>query len=239
MSIKQLNITICDDEQNTCNMLEDMLDDIAYDLSMQIQCSSIHTGSELINSSILKNTDILFLDIELPDINGIELGHKINETGYNIKTLIITSVKRYSLLAYDIRPYGFILKPFNVDTIKRHLLKICKELDDNHIRFEYVLDYHTHYVNINEIMLFESNHKKIRMLLKDGTTKEFYGKLDSVISKLPDYFCRINKKYIINCRFITKRTNSDVRLINNKEIRISDAYRCGFETSVIRSMISR
>lgn len=237
MSVKQLNIIICDDEQNTCSMLEDMLDDIAFDLNMQIQCSSIHTGCELINSSILSNTDILFLDIELPDINGIELGHKINETGYNIKTLIITSIKRYSLLAYDIRPYGFIVKPFNINTIKNHILKICKEFDDNHIRFEYILDYHTHYVNMNEILFFESNHKKIRMLLKDGTQKEFYGKLDSIISKLPDYFCRINKKYIINCRFVTERTNSEVYLSGNKTIKISDTYRRDFEKSIIRSMV--
>lgn len=237
MSVKWLNIIICDDEQNTCSVLEDMLDDIAYDLNMQIQCSSIHTGSELINSSILSNTDILFLDIELPDINGIELGQKINEAGYNVKTLIITSIKRYSLLAYDIRPYGFIVKPFDVDTIKNHILKICKELDDNHIRFEYVFDYHTHYVNINEIVLFESSHKRIRMLLKDGAQKEFYDKLDSVISRLPNYFCRINKKYIINCRFVTERTNSEVYLSGNKTIKISNAYRSNFEKSIIRSMI--
>lgn len=238
MSVKQLNITICDDEQDTCNLLEDMIDDIAYDLNMQIHCTSIHTGDELTNS-ILNDSDILFLDIELPDINGIELGQKINEAGYDVKILIVTSIKRYSLLAYDIRPYGFILKPFDIDTIKRHLLRICKALDEHHTKFEYILDYHTHYANISEILLFESNRKKISMLLKDGHQEDFYGKLDSVLSKLPDYFCRINKKNIINCRYIKERTNLVIKLIDNRTIKIGDAYRHDFETSLIRSMISK
>lgn len=111
---------IVDDEELAVQYLTKVLEDIGKTNLIATYTSSLIAKEEI----VAKNPDVVFLDIEMPQINGIELGKYIRSKLPDVKIIFITSFEEYAIEAIDIGNIDYILKPFEPHVIAEKLSKI-------------------------------------------------------------------------------------------------------------------
>lgn len=223
-----LRIAICDDEEIICRQLEDMLFEMEKKINQEIETEVYYSGEELCNFLFKGNQyDIIFLDIELNQINGVEVGKKIREELKDELTQIvyISCKESYAMELFEVRPLNFIIKPFDKEKIEFVLIKAVKLLDKENNFFEYKNGNVTFSVPIKDILYFESHGRKVNMVLRDET-KSFYGKLSLVEEQINNKdFIMIHKSYLINFNFCLEYTYEYVKMSNQQVLTISQNNR--------------
>ena len=114
-----IKIGICDDEPIVCEILKKKVSICLVETNTEAEIECFYSGKELLDNS--KKPDILFLDIEMPKLDGIETGKKLRENGKDCKIIVATSrVDRFKE-AFHINTFRFITKPFEIDEIREVL----------------------------------------------------------------------------------------------------------------------
>lgn len=223
-----LRIAICDDEKIICTQLEDMLSDIGKIINQEVETDVYYSGEELCNYLYNDNRyDLIFLDIELYQINGVEVGKRIRNELYDELTQIvyISGNESYAMELFEIRPLNFLIKPFTKEKIESVLLKALKLLDKENSFFEYKNGNVTFSVLIKDILYFESHGRKVNITLSNET-KSFYGKLSTVEEQINNQgFIMIHKSYLINLNHCIEYTYEYVKMSNQEILTISQNNR--------------
>lgn len=221
-----LKIAICDDDKALCLQLQDMLNEIIENIDAEIFV--FNTGEELCDLLTDGNRfDIIFLDIELCEINGVEVGRKIrNELNDETTQVIYISAKdSYAMELFDIRPLNFLVKPLKKEKIESVLKTAKKIMLSNNQYYEYKIGNVNFNILISDILYFESNGRKVKIIMKNDE-KEYYGKLSEVEEKLKNSeFLFIHKSYLINFNHVIEYAYEYVKMSNNEILGISQNNR--------------
>ena len=146
-----LRIAICDDEKSICNQLEEILEKLGREFLEDIQIDIFYSGEELCQYLAVNNYfDIIFLDIELKIMNGVEVGQVIRDRMLNETTQIIyiSGKESYAMELFKIRPLDFIIKPFNYEKIKEIFKIALRIIQKNENIFQYKIGHTTYNVLI-------------------------------------------------------------------------------------------
>jgi Response regulator of the LytR/AlgR family len=207
-----IKIAICDDTAEDIKLLSNAL--YTYDHSFEI--ITFTNGEALVDEFLdsKPSVDILFLDIYMPGINGVETAQKISRERKDTKIIFISSSKEHYMQAYEVFAYNYILKPFDRERLYSVLDRAINEIkrESNHkISFSYKGTLHN--VDCHEIMYLESRDKLILFHLADGSTLQCYGKLDGVGKELPEQaFIRCHQSFIVNSTYITEMGENHFRV---------------------------
>lgn len=223
-----LRIAICDDDKALCMHLKSMLNEIIEKTDDVLEISIFFSGEELWDLLFNGNHfDIIFLDIELCEINGVEVGKKIREELNDELTQIvyISAKESYAMDLFDIRPLNFLVKPLKKEKIESVLKTAKKVLGSSNQYYEYKIGNVNFNVLLKDVLYFESSGRKVKIILKDDVT-EYYGKLSEVEEKLrnSDFFF-IHKSYLINYNHVIEYTYEYVKMSNNEILGISQNNR--------------
>lgn len=224
-----LRIAICDDEKQVCSELKSILNEISENWDESFDISVFYTGEGLYDFISGGNRfDLIFLDIELYEINGVEIGRKIREELNDELTQIvyISAKDSYAMELFEIRPLNFLIKPLNMKKIEAVVKRAKKLMNTGNQYYLYKAGNVNFNVLISDILYFESSGRKVRIVLKDGQVKEHYGKLSEVEEKLnnSDFFS-IHKSYLINYNHVTEYTYEYVKMSNSEILAISQNNR--------------
>lgn len=221
-------IAICDDEQVICSQLENIIMNYAAENNEKIDTQVFYSGEELSRFLEMEQSfDLIFLDIELKLINGIEVGKKIRDELDNqvLQIVYISGKDTYLRDMFEVRPMHFLQKPIDeADIIKdvRLAMKLMEKLGSV---FIYKKGHEIYRKPIKNILYFESNNREVKMVTRDGE-EIFYGKLDDVFEQVAKYhFMYIHKSYIVNYFFVTKFRYEEVTMSNGEVLPISQARR--------------
>ena len=221
------NIGICDDGKVFCGFMESMilnyikengiLADIKVWFSGEGLCKSLKMGDR---------PDILFLDIELLQKNGIEIGAFIRDEMEDTDTHIvyISSKQGYAMELFKMQPLEFLVKPISPAQLKEVLERSMKRKKYAKSCFEYQRGSQVFRVSVKEILYFMSMDKKILMIKKDGQ-EQFYGKLKNVMEQLPAGFLMIHQSYIIHQEYVSEYSYESIKMINGDVLSVSKPYR--------------
>lgn len=86
----------------------------------------------------------------------------------------------------------------------------------------------------NDILYFQSEGRKINIVMKDGI-ETFYGKLSAMEEKVPEFFLRIHKSYLVNQNYVKEFTYEWVKMINGDILNISKANRAKVRRKILES----
>jgi DNA-binding LytR/AlgR family response regulator len=218
-----LRIAVCDDDNRICNQIEKTLLDHAKKNSLNINVEIFDSSS-----SILKylykgcEFDLIYLDIEIDEMNGIEVGSQIRNVlkSQTTEIVYISGIDGYDRQLFNIHPLHFIPKPINDDLVIDDMLVAMDRSKKYKQSFSYKKDKSVYYVPLGNIIYFEGQNRMIKIVKTDGED-EFYGVLDSVTNELSDYmFIRIHRSYLINYNHISKSIYSEVEMSNGHVITI-------------------
>ena len=229
-------IGICDDEQLTCSELENYINEIFECKDDEAEIYVWNSGEALkkdISNGV--KIDILFLDIELLDSNGIELGKYIRNYMKNMSMNIvyISSMTEYAMELFKIHPYDFVVKPFDKNEIENLIDEMCGYYKQDNKHFKYCVYGKTNMVMMRDIKYFESRGRHIIINLVDNQSIQYVGQLKNEIKKLPLNFVEIGKSYIINLKHMKECHVSYVVMDDGKELGISRAYRNYFNEKIL------
>lgn len=220
-------IGICDDDKVLCSGLEEQIYDIATQLGIKAEVEVWYSG-ESIQKDLKKGIqlDLIFLDIELVEKNGIAVGNFIRNEMDDMQTHIvyISSKESYAMQLFKVQPLDFLIKPVSDEQLKEVLLRSRKQKRTEDIYFEYQKGSVLFRLPIQDILYFMSMDKKIIIVKKDGR-EEFYGKLKSIAEKLPVDFMMIHQSYIIHQAFVREYSYESVTMTNGESLSISRPYR--------------
>lgn len=223
-----LKIAICDDENYVCSQVEKILIEISKTLTKKIEIDIFYSGETLYQFlSDGANFDVIFLDIELQILSGVEIGKKIRDELHNeITQIIYISAKdSYAMDLFNIRPLNFLIKPLQKEKIAQVVRKAIELLDRGDHFFEYKLGRTKNKVYIKDILYFESDGKKVKIVLKDQE-HEFYSKLPDVEHQLENQdFIYIHKSYLVNYYHVIQYQYDFVKMSNKTILPISQQQR--------------
>ncbi len=229
--MRTYRIGICDDERGTCAEIEDNVYRFFSEGNYSADIDVWYSGEDCKRSLNGENNyDIIFLDIELPGINGVDVGKSIREELKNdiVQIVYISSKTGYALDLFQVHPYDFLIKPITYEAMASILSKLLN-LDENDSRiFRYKNGKTERKIPIGRIMYLESNNKHVLLYLDDGSIVEYPGKLSAEKEKLPRQFVTVAKSYIVNMKYIESCSSSCLQLINDRKINITAPHRAEF-----------
>lgn len=231
-------IGICDDDKELCSGLEEQIYRIAGELSVKAEVEVWYSGEGILND--LKNgtqLDLIFLDIELIRQNGISVGRFIRGEMEDIQTHIvyISSKQSYAMQLFKLQPLDFLIKPVSDEQLREVLATSIKQKRNSDICFEYQKGGSILRIPTRDIAYFMSMDKKIRLVTKGGE-EEFYGKLKSVLERLPADFIMIHQSYVINQRYVGEYSYDSVKMWDGTVLSISKPYRKSIRSKIKQSL---
>ena len=135
-------IGICDDDKILCAELEETLYRVAEKLSVKVEVEVWYSGESLL-CDLKKGTslDIIFLDIELTQQNGVAVGSFIRNEMEDLETHIvyISGRESYAMQLFCIQPLDFLIKPISEEKLKEVLERSLKQRQNENLYFEYQL----------------------------------------------------------------------------------------------------
>lgn len=218
------NIVICDDNEDFVERLHRRISDILLNNGIVHNIVELYDGTELLDYCRKNVADIVFMDIDMPDMTGFEAIKTLQEHQPEISIVFVTSHTELAYQAYDYHPYQFIGKQDleKLDFIVPRLIKkivYSKQSDEVvHIRlYNNIID-----IRITEVMYFKSKRNYVLAFCSDGTYYEIHANLKSIYEQVCDKgFIRVQRSYVVNCRFIFDFSTSKIILNNNTEISVT------------------
>lgn len=222
-----IKMAVADDDDIICDELKQLIEKYNIKYEYNIQCDAF-TSCEALIEAMDNGADykLLFLDIEFPGMDGIELSKKIRNYYKNMKMQIIfISFKTdYVMELFDIQPFNFLIKPLSKEKVYACLTKYIIYYNQAYQFFEYNYENMKHRIALNEIIYFESDGKKIIMHTIDNKIS-FYGVFANVAEKLKALFVVVKRGVLVNIQHITKINYTYLELSDKTIIEISRSYR--------------
>lgn len=198
-------IAICDDVEDVCSELKTMIIDMKDSLIFgDIIIDTFYSGEALLENIEESPYDLIFLDIELGEINGVEVGHIIREQmeDYITKIIYISSKDIYDRQLFDVQPLHFLKKPIDSKKVFADIQLAMKISEKENKSFEFKSFRKTVKVPYKDILYFESKGREI-FLFGTKNNYNFYGNIKSLEEVLPKFFIHPNRSYFVNYEFIT------------------------------------
>jgi two-component system, LytTR family, response regulator len=221
----QLKCIAIDDEPLALELIQEFV-------SRFPQLKMMHTFDDAISAvELLRNTkvDLLFIDINMPDITGIDLVRSLEERPLIIFT---TAHKQFAIEGFELDAVDYLLKPINFERFSRavnkaidyHKYKNTIAQEDNDCLFVHA-EYRLVKIPLNDIEYIESLEDYIKIHLINAKPVLTLMSMKKVLEKLPaEKFQRIHRSYIVSVAKVRSIQNRKVQLASATELPISDSY---------------
>ncbi len=231
-----MNIGICDDEKGFRSSLRKVIERELQLSGMVYEICEFISGEELLSSLAAKAIDILFLDIEMTGMTGMEVARAIRRAAKDTVIIFVTAYPDFVFQGYEVRALHYILKPYKEEKIKEVLHMALEEL---HIcREQYYLveqKSRTLRLPLRKVQYFQSDRKKVTAVMEHGR-EEFYGKLSEMEGQLPKYFVRCHNRYLVNMNFVSRVEGSSC-LCGEEELPVSRGCRQELAVAFARMLL--
>jgi two-component system, LytTR family, response regulator len=224
MKIKCL---VVDDEPLAIRLIEKHIAKIDA-LEVVATCNTALKAFEILNT---QSIDLLFLDIKMPNITGIEFLKNLKNPP---KTILTTAYRDYALEGYDLGVVDYLLKPITFERFFKAVDRFLGETSKSEVKSkefsadEFILvksGVKNYKINVTDILYIESLKDYIKITTSDGKSVTSKYKISDIEAELEgNYFLRIHRSFIINSAKITAFTNNEIE-INGVEIPIGASYK--------------
>ncbi len=233
-------IAVCDDNCAICSEIENTIEDFFKTETIHYELDIFQSGEELLKElNDHAKYDLIYLDIELAELNGVVVGRYIRETMMDdyMQIAFISAKASYAMELFQIRPIHFLVKPFSPRQVIGVLEKAL-ELQGHQIKiFTYKTGKTENRIPYKEIIYFSSEAKKIIVHTRNSSDS-FYGKL-SELNLSDTEFIQIHKSFIVNKQYVTRFKFDSVLLSNEVELPISRIYRKTVRESLMGSGVRK
>lgn len=221
----QINIAVCDDEITSLEYIKSMIIDISKELRVCSEVITYNNGKQVVDVVCnRKDTfNILFLDMEMPDISGLEVAKQIREKNADIVLIFISAYEQYVFQSIEYNPFRYIRKERMEQELPLALKAAFNCVEQNIDKF-IIVKTEKGEIRIKraDIMYFETEERRIRLYLNNGNSFLVWKTIRGFYQELNDKsFIRIHSGCVVNTKYIQKYSLYDIILENGKYLSVS------------------
>lgn len=214
-----IQIAVCDDEATVCKEITRAISDFLCGQDVDFQVWQ-YTNPQVLYEQVTV-FDLIYLDIQMPRLDGIELAKHIRSQNMECVLVFITGLKEYVLDAFDVEALDYICKPIDPVRLQRSLQRALTQI--LHRQKASVLVQTAHWckaVKLSEIYYCEVINRKIYLHTKEGVL-EYYGKLKEIEKQLDVRFFKCHRSYLVNLDHLKMYADGQILLENQSHIPVS------------------
>lgn len=216
-----IRIAICDDLPADIEKMKTHIIHYSKENSLQISVMAYSTQNDILKALKKADTyDIIFLDIYMETLNGIDLARHIRKQGVKSRIIFFSTSEDHALAAFGVNAIQYLVKPVEYEVFANamKLALIDKAHREEALSIEF--DYEIIKVPFESIVYVESQRNYQYLFVTNGEPR----KTRMTCSELFDYmrnrpeFVRVGASYIINMEYVIKISSRDIELTDNKKI---------------------
>ena len=237
MTIKCITI---DDEPLALKQISGFVEKTPF-LELVASCKSAFEAMEVLSQ---KDIDLMFVDIQMPDLTGIDFVKSLDK---GQKVIFTTAYQEYALEGFKVDAIDYILKPFGYDEFlkatnkaKSHFELLEKATIQVDTKDDYLFvksEYKIRRINLNDILYIEGLREYVKIVLKDEKPVLSLMSLKSLEEKLPENrFMRVHRSFIVNLDEVQIIERSRI-IFDKTYIPVSDQYKEKFQVFLNKKFI--
>lgn len=227
MNSTNISAFIIDDEPEAIHLLEMYL---RYFPNLNVTGSETHAikGLDLVNQNL---PDLVFLDIDMPDMNGLQVADHIHAENFYTEIVFTTAHPKYAYDAIDFQPLDFLVKPFTIEDVKTVIRKFQETTEKK--KYLKKVDFLIHsqsnspkiklpttngvlIVEIKDIVLLKAKANNCNLYLKDGTIETITRNMNNLAETIHSQtLFKISRSTYINLNYLKKIDKKNLKCIIN------------------------
>lgn len=215
-----IRIGICDDEKYMSDSIRAMVSAFFREKNIEIIILQFSGGEELLRYD--KQIDILFLDIQMKGIDGVETARKLRRLNFKGFLIFITVLKEMVFQSFEVQPYDYLVKPVEEQYFEKMMERLLASIKN--AREENLLvqkRYESRIVPIGDIVFCEIIDRKIYLHLVSSEVVDYYERIENLEKKLNHGFFRCHRSYLIHLKYLKGYKNGTAYMENGREIPVS------------------
>lgn len=228
--MNRLKVIIADDELPALNLIESYVQQIPS-LQLVARCNN---AKEVLDVLSEKDVDLLFLDIQMPGMNGLELSKRVHT---DVGIIFTTAFSNYAIEGYKVNAIDYLLKPFDFEEFSIAVQKassfIHRETDSIADSIFVKSEHKLIKIKFEDLLYAESDKDYVKLFLEKGVSPvSTLIPLKDLEAQLPsNMFMRIHRSFIINLKKIDQIERNQV-IISNTRITLADTYKDAFHNYI-------
>lgn len=219
-----LKIALCDNDRTALPVIAGAAESAFRNQNLRTDIHVYQSGPELLDAMVLHRFDIILLDIDMPGMDGIEVGRRIREMRGNVQIIFVSECESRVFESFEVQPLGFVRKSNflnDIAAVVRLYIKTCiQEQSSEYMEFDTrggLLN-----LKIRNISYIEGNRNYQLVHLTDNAPPaEVKMTMDKLEERLEAHgFIRIHKGYLVNCQHIQRIQNTSLSLRSGTELPI-------------------
>ncbi len=233
-----ISIAICDDEKYISEKIKKMVKGFFRKKNVEISVVQYSSGEELLKSN--KEIDILFLDIGMRGMDGIETARRLRGHGYNGFLIFITVLKEMVFQSFEVQPFDYLVKPVQEGDFEKTMERLFRSMQDRLSPEKANLlvrkGCESNIISFQDIICCEIIDRKVYLYLVSGEVIDFYERIENLEKKLDGRFFRCHRSYLINLNHLKSYRNNTAYMADGREIPVSRLRSKEFSNVILQYM---
>lgn len=238
-----IKVAFCDDDMSVLDELKDLLDQYGAKRSQEITYDTFYSSLELLDK-VEKGVryDILFLDVILPNENGIDIAREIRQYDSVVKIIFLTSSSEFAVQSYTVGAYFYQLKPIWKENFFRLMDSAISECQKEEQR-SLILRCKNGItrIDLDRLEYCEVLGRTLLFHMENGKILEGTGSMDKLYGQLSQYenFVRPHRSFLINMEYIEKISHKAITMENQTDIPIPHGKCCEIKNMYLEYAFDR
>jgi two-component system LytT family response regulator len=224
----KFNIAVCDDENITLKINCTYINELAKKYRIDACINGFNSGEAVIEYAEKEEIDILFMDIDMKGINGIQTASKVMKKNPRVVTIFITGHREFAYDAFTVEAFSFIVKPIEPERLDRIFKKAILQVNDLNLRKQrtpLIITEENLKKKINQgIILYIERNDTQSMIVTKQSRHFVYETITSLVERLEDNFVRISQGIVVNLSEVDQLQQNQVIMKTGERFNIGRTY---------------
>ena len=230
-----IRIAICDDETHMADHIKTMAFNFFRKKNREISLRIFLSGEELLNYD--GQIDILFLDIQMKGMDGMETARRLRAEKFQGFLIFITVLKERVFQSFEVQAYDYLVKPVEEKQLEKTMERLLVSMRSAGEESLFVQRGHEgRIIQKGEIVFCEIIDRKIYLNLDSGEVLDYYERIENLETKLDDRFFRCHRSYLINLKHLKGYKNGTAYMDNGREVPVSRLRSKEFSSVILQYM---
>ena len=230
-----IHIAICDDEKHMVDHIKALVSDFFRKKNREIHLRTFLSGKELLSYN--GQIDILFLDVQMKGMDGMETARKLRADQFRGILIFITVLKEMVFQSFEVQAYDYLVKPVDEKQFEKTMERLYASMQNaSEDSLLVQKGYEGRIIPKDEIVFCEVIDRKIYLNLASGEVVDYYERIENLETKLDSHFFRCHRSYLINLKHLKGYKNGTACMDNGREIPVSRLRSKEFSGIVLQYM---
>lgn len=223
-----ITVAVCDDSMAIVKAMQEHLKEYGKETNHELRIFTFTSGEELLENYSCKY-DILFLDIKMTGVTGIQVAQKIREQDKKVIIIFLTSLIQYAVDGYKVNAANYIIKPLKKKRLMMEMDHWISELEQKEEPFITIHnDSGTYKILLKTISYIETFNRNILIHSSQGNIL-CYWKMKEIEEKISQYgFSRNHSSFLVNLFYVENIEKSDIKLVTGELLPIGKSKKKEF-----------